>query len=108
MQEVRIRLWRARGSSEQVSETNTSYVYRTASSAALDVLRRRRSRQADRHDEIDEGPVAGLTATGPDPHGMLEGSEATGAPGPSTPSPNRGAPSSGCTSPGTPGKRSPR
>ena len=75
MQEVRIRLWRARGTSEQVSETNTSYVYRTASSAALDVLRRRRSRQADRHDEMEEAPAAGLAAPQPDPHGMLEGSE---------------------------------
>ena len=31
MQEVRIQLWRARETSEQVGETNTSYVYRTAS-----------------------------------------------------------------------------
>jgi RNA polymerase sigma factor (sigma-70 family) len=75
MQEVRIRLWRARGTSEQVGETNTSYVYRTASTAALDVLRRRRARRADRHDAMDEGPVAVLAATGPDPHMKLEGSE---------------------------------
>jgi DNA-directed RNA polymerase specialized sigma24 family protein len=51
MQEVRIRLWRARGTSEQIDETNTSYVYRTASTAALDVIRRRRSRQADQRKE---------------------------------------------------------
>jgi RNA polymerase sigma factor (sigma-70 family) len=76
MQEVRIRLWRARGTSEQVGETNTSYVYRTASSAALDVLRRRRARQAERHDSIDvEDSVATLTAPSPDPHAALEGSE---------------------------------
>ena len=75
MQEVRIRLWRARETSEQVGETNTSYVYRTASSAALDVLRRRRARQADRHDAIDEGSVVVLTSPGPDPHVALEGSE---------------------------------
>lgn len=75
MQEVRIRLWRARGTSEQIGETNTSYVYRTASSAALDVLRRRRSRQADRHDAIDDGGVAVLAAPEPDPHAALEGSE---------------------------------
>ncbi len=75
MQEVRIRLWRARGTSEQVGETNTSYVYRTASSAVLDVIRRRRARQADRHDSLEgeEGPV--LTAASPDPHAVLEGSE---------------------------------
>src|SRR5688572_21850840 len=76
MQEVRIRLWRARGSSEQVVETNTSYVYRTASSAALDVLRRRRARQAERHDSIDQDEAAApLTAPAPDPHAVLEGSE---------------------------------
>ena len=75
MQEVRIRLWRARGTSEQVGETNTSYVYRTATTAALDVLRRRRARQADRHDAIEDGAsVAVLTAEG-DPHATLEGSE---------------------------------
>lgn len=77
MQEVRIRLWRARGTSEQIDETNTSYVYRTASTAALDVIRRRRSRQADRHDAIEEGGggVGILAAPEPDPHQVLEGSE---------------------------------
>jgi RNA polymerase sigma factor (sigma-70 family) len=76
MQEVRIRLWRARETSEKVDETNTSYVYRTASSAALDVLRRRRARQADRHDAIeDERSMAVLTARAPDPHTTLERSE---------------------------------
>ena len=75
MQEVRIRLWRARGTSEQIGDTNTSYVYRTASTAALDVLRRRRARQADRHEEIDEGGVAVLAAADPGPHERLEESE---------------------------------
>ena len=75
MQEVRIRLWRARGTSEQIGDTNTSYVYRTASSAALDVLRRRRARQADRHEELDEGGVSLLAAPDPGPHEQLEGSE---------------------------------
>lgn len=75
MQEVRIRLWRARGTSEQVGGTNTSYVYRTASTAALDVIRRRRARQAERHDPVDEGMVAMLADTGADPHIELEGSE---------------------------------
>ncbi len=76
LQEVRIRLWRARGTSEQVGETNASYVYRTASSAALDILRRRRARQADRHDAIeDDRTAADLTARAPDPHTVLEGTE---------------------------------
>ena len=30
MQEVRIRLWRAQRTSEQIGEVNTSYAYRTA------------------------------------------------------------------------------
>lgn len=42
MQDVRVRLWRARGESEQLSTVSASYVYRTAMSAALDLLRRRR------------------------------------------------------------------
>jgi RNA polymerase sigma factor (sigma-70 family) len=77
MQEVRIRLWRARGTSEQVGESNTSYVYRTASSAALDLLRRRRARQADRHDAIEDRATVTtmLTSQEPDPHATLEGSE---------------------------------
>jgi RNA polymerase sigma factor (sigma-70 family) len=77
MQEVRIRLWRARGTSEQVGGANTSYVYRTATSAALDILRRRRARQADRHDAVDDGGAvaATLAASGADPHAELEGSE---------------------------------
>jgi RNA polymerase sigma factor (sigma-70 family) len=54
MQEVRIRLWRAQGTSEQIGEVSTSYVYRTASSAALDVIRRRRSRRAEHHHSLDE------------------------------------------------------
>ncbi len=76
MQEVRIRLWRAQRTSEQIGEVSTSYVYRTASSAALDVIRRRRSRRAEHHQSIDaeDGAVA-LAEPAPDPHGALEGSE---------------------------------
>ena len=40
------------------------------------MLRRRRARQAERHDSIDEdASVATLTAPNPDPHAALEGSE---------------------------------
>lgn len=42
MQDVRLRLWRARGGSEQILDSSASYVYRTATSAALDLIRRRR------------------------------------------------------------------
>lgn len=41
-QEVRIRLWRAQGSGEKISAVSSSYMYRTAMSAAVDILRRRR------------------------------------------------------------------
>lgn len=43
VQEVRVRLWRARPSGETIRELGVSYVYRTAVSAALEVVRRRRS-----------------------------------------------------------------
>ena len=75
MQEVRIRLWRAQQTSEQIGEVSTSYVYRTASTAALDVIRRRRSRRAEQHHSLDEATPVALPATAPDPHGALEGSE---------------------------------
>src|SRR5690348_12096230 len=75
MQEVRIRLWRAQRTSEQIGEVSTSYVYRTASSAALDVIRRRRSRRAELHQSIDDESAVALAEAGPDPHGLLEGSE---------------------------------
>jgi RNA polymerase sigma-70 factor (ECF subfamily) len=74
MQEVRIRLWRAQRTSEQIGEVSTSYVYRTASSAALDVIRKRRSRRAEHHRSLDDG-AAIIAEPAPDPHGALEGSE---------------------------------
>jgi RNA polymerase sigma-70 factor (ECF subfamily) len=50
MQEVRIRLWKASSGgespSEQVFRSPASYVYRTAASAAIDLIRRRRSGHA--------------------------------------------------------------
>jgi len=75
MQEVRIRLWRAQRTSEQIGEVSTSYVYRTASSAALDVIRKRRSRRAEHHRSLNDGAEVVITEPAPDPHGALEGSE---------------------------------
>ena len=82
MQEVRIRLWRAQRTSEQIGEVSTSYVYRTASSAALDVIRKRRSRRAEHHRSLDDGAAVVIAEPAPDPHGALEGSEAGAAGGP--------------------------
>jgi RNA polymerase sigma factor (sigma-70 family) len=42
MQDVRIRLWRSRGESEEIAALPTSYVYRTAMAAAVDLVRTRR------------------------------------------------------------------
>lgn len=53
VQEVRIRLWKACTTSEQIRGLGTSYVYRTATSAALDLLRRRRAHGASRSDPVD-------------------------------------------------------
>lgn len=41
-QEVRIRLWRAQGSGEKIAAISSSYMYRTAMTAAVDLVRRRR------------------------------------------------------------------
>ncbi len=46
-QEVRIRLWRAQGAGERILSVTSSYVYRTATSAAVDMIRRRRARKSD-------------------------------------------------------------
>lgn len=45
VQEVRVRLWRALQSGEKIQAAPASYVHRTAVSAALDLLRRRRARR---------------------------------------------------------------
>jgi RNA polymerase sigma factor (sigma-70 family) len=59
LQEVRIRLWRVHSggggrTSEQIEQVSASYVYRTAVSAAIDLLRRRRARGAEQTVALDE------------------------------------------------------
>jgi RNA polymerase sigma factor (sigma-70 family) len=70
MQEVRIRLWHAHGGAERPHETlaaiPASYLHRTALSAAVDLLRRRRARRADRMIPIDDEPEGMAQAAGPD------------------------------------------
>src|SRR6478672_8756442 len=73
IQQVRIRLWQARGDSEQIRQSPASYVYRTAVSAALDLIRRRRARRADVTISLDV-PEAALPSRR-DPHHELEYSE---------------------------------
>jgi RNA polymerase sigma-70 factor (ECF subfamily) len=45
MQDVRIRIWKAAGDAEKLETLTSSYVYRAAASAAVDILRRRRARR---------------------------------------------------------------
>ena len=47
MQEVRIRMWKALKTSENIHDAPASYVYRTAMSAAVDLIRARRARKAE-------------------------------------------------------------
>lgn len=47
MQDVRVRLWRARNREAIAGTINASYVHRTAMSAALDLIRRQRSRREE-------------------------------------------------------------
>jgi RNA polymerase sigma-70 factor (ECF subfamily) len=73
-QAVRVRLWRARGSSEQIASTPASYVYRTAITAALDLIRARRDHKEERIDAMAEGGVARL-GTLPGPESGVEAAE---------------------------------
>lgn len=45
LQDVRIRLWRALQTGEKISTVSASYAYRTAQTAAVDLIRRRRGKR---------------------------------------------------------------
>lgn len=53
-QDVRIRLWRALATGEKIAGAPASYVYRTAISAALDLIRRRRARREEGIDRLQD------------------------------------------------------
>jgi RNA polymerase sigma factor (sigma-70 family) len=80
LQEVRIRLWRQGSDTdaggEKLSTLTPAYIYRTATSAALDLLRRRRTRR----EQLSADVPASLAAP---PHaradGMLEAGETLAA-----------------------------
>lgn len=75
LQDVRLRLWRARGEGEQIAAVGASYVYRTATSAALDLLRRRRTRQAESLDDVPPSAEPAATTATSDPTAALAESE---------------------------------
>ncbi len=57
VQDVRIRLWRGRTTSEEIQALPTSYIYQAAMSSAVDMLRRRR-RDADRAADAPDEELA--------------------------------------------------
>lgn len=72
-QEVRIRLWHARGGDgEQISAVRSSYVYRTAVSAALDVIRRHRRARDETIEACADDPALAAPVG---PEQALAGSE---------------------------------
>ena len=70
LQDVRIRLWQAGQAGKPLAELGSSFLYQVATSAALDVLRRRRSRAADATDALDTRED--LPATTASPHERVE------------------------------------
>ncbi len=62
VQEARIRLWKALGTAENVRQAPAAYIYRTTMSAALDFLRRRRSRREQSLDVSESGASMLLVA----------------------------------------------
>lgn len=66
LQDVRIRVWRAHPTSESIAQLPTSYVYRVAMTAAVDLIRKRR-REQEREPPLAEAPlVAMATRAGAD------------------------------------------
>ena len=74
LQEVRVRLWRAGEAGKQVAELGSSYVYRAAMSATVDVLRQQRARGADVTSPLDVRSEQ-LPGGRSDPHAEVETSE---------------------------------
>jgi DNA-directed RNA polymerase specialized sigma24 family protein len=54
VQDVRIRLWQASNGGKVLEELGSSYLYHVATTAALDLIRRRRARHADVTEDIHE------------------------------------------------------
>jgi RNA polymerase sigma-70 factor (ECF subfamily) len=62
VQDMRIRLWKSLGTPEKIRQAPAAYIYKTAASAALDFLRRRRARREESLDALpDESPAIGAS-----------------------------------------------
>jgi len=73
LQAVRVRLWRALGQGETIPSITSSYVYQTALTAAIDIVR---SRRAGRYTTDDPARVLERTPGPARPDVLLEESEA--------------------------------
>jgi RNA polymerase sigma-70 factor (ECF subfamily) len=73
LQDVRIRLWQAGEGGKALEELGSSYLYHVATTAALDLLRRRRARRADDTEDIHERTE--LTTENASPHDAVEARE---------------------------------
>lgn len=67
VQDVRVRLWRTQASDEKLEALGASYMKRVASSAAIDLLRRRRARREDSLDELDMTSATPVALQSPSP-----------------------------------------
>lgn len=70
VQEVRVRLWRAL-EVERITTLPASYLYRTATSAALDLIRRRRTMREESMDDVDPSELR-LASTAADPEQRVQ------------------------------------
>jgi RNA polymerase sigma-70 factor (ECF subfamily) len=73
-QDVRVRLWRSLVEREKIDQVQSSYVYRAAMSAAVDMIRQKRNRQEEPVDfEFEgEGSTSMTTVTSSGPETDLE------------------------------------
>jgi len=62
-QEVRVRLWGALGTDERIGAVTPSYLYRAATTAAIDIVRRRRASRGDSLDMVDDAELSARHAT---------------------------------------------
>lgn len=61
-QEVRVRLWGALSTDERIIAVSPSYLYRAATTAAIDIVRRRRSARNDSLEQVDDAELTARRA----------------------------------------------
>lgn len=76
LQEVRIRLWRAGKTGKTLEELGSSYLYQVATTATLDLLRRRRAHGGDQAEDVADRNE--LPAPTPSPADEVEAHELAG------------------------------